>query len=413
MALLQVLLLFFSLTLLTVPRSVSGEHEHNITALSARCDRAVSRHARQILQQYVFKHMHGKQRVDQLPASCPLAPLNDILLEHEQHKARKNKAQHRCTYCQKVFKNEFYLDQHLQRKHVDTIPHTATSCLAEVCDVLQCDWFSLHHQLQTSRMSKKKREEKARAAGAHCMPQAATRTRQLCEEVGNKCFPVQAHTGSQRDLKDPGDHKWDSIHEYWMHYFCAASTCNIDQKNELMLAVVDASTSYSRTIGIAVLLIVVLAMFYAGLYVWWSASSSAANDPSGKSKRVQPRPALTKPAGRGYINPPGTGAQPPGYGYSQHEQAVGQSGLGAAYATGQGQVMHSAHAQHAGAMHQRGQVGYGGMPPPPPPPPSGGFTGDQLYHHKTTPSKPKPPAAPGLGLWGQQAQAQQPPVKAD
>lgn len=63
---------------------------------------------------------------------------------------------------------------------------TATSCLAELCDVLQCDWFSLRHQLQTSKMSEKKKQEKVRTVDAHCLPQAAARTRQLCEDIGNK-----------------------------------------------------------------------------------------------------------------------------------------------------------------------------------------------------------------------------------
>ncbi|KAJ9521350.1 hypothetical protein QJQ45_001271 [Haematococcus lacustris] len=52
--------------------------------------------------QYVFPQLGNK--VKQLPAGCPLLPSVDVdvLLAHEQHKARKNAKHMKCQYCGKV-----------------------------------------------------------------------------------------------------------------------------------------------------------------------------------------------------------------------------------------------------------------------------------------------------------------------
>lgn len=202
-----------------------------------------------------------------------------------------------------------------------------------------------------------------------------------------------------------------------------ASTCTSDVKHQLLTRVLDASTSYSRAIGIAVLVVVLLAMFYAALYMWWTFKPTSKPDPSGKNKKVQSRPAHTNP-GRTYV---GSGPTLPGS-FRGYEGAVGP-GLGAPHPPGtHAQVMHSSHMQHGGSAYQRGQVvgppptSFGGgpppmamppPPPPPPPPPTGtGFTGGQLYHHQRTPPKARShtAAAPSVPLWGVQ---QRPPGKAD
>lgn len=50
--------------------------------------------------QYIFNHV--KDKLDHLPDTCPLKPGLDIFAAHEAHKAKKNKAHHKCTYCNKV-----------------------------------------------------------------------------------------------------------------------------------------------------------------------------------------------------------------------------------------------------------------------------------------------------------------------
>ena len=75
-----------------------------------------------------------------------------------------------------------------------------------------------------------------------------------------------------------------------------AITCNLPQRDALLEHVVRSSTLWSRWRGQVVLLVVLLAMFYAGLYVWWwvskeqqktqrylrpSTSAEEDNDPAG------------------------------------------------------------------------------------------------------------------------------------
>ena len=60
--------------------------------------------------------------VTSLPEECVLNPRFDAYLDQEVHKVEESRYEWRCEYCHKTFKNEFYMDRHMDNKHTDKIP---------------------------------------------------------------------------------------------------------------------------------------------------------------------------------------------------------------------------------------------------------------------------------------------------
>ncbi len=64
----------------------------------------------------------------------------------------------------------------------------ATHCLADLCDVLHCDWFSTA-AAESSRSGRRRRPPPKAPSSmmrdAHCMPHEAQRTRTACQELAN------------------------------------------------------------------------------------------------------------------------------------------------------------------------------------------------------------------------------------
>jgi len=66
-----------------------------------------------ILLQYLFRHLGDS--AGHLPQECPLHPGLDMFSEHERHKYRKNKDQHKCGYCGKVCSSALVTNSHMMR----------------------------------------------------------------------------------------------------------------------------------------------------------------------------------------------------------------------------------------------------------------------------------------------------------
>mmetsp|Transcript_3602 Transcript_3602/g.9728 ORF Transcript_3602/g.9728 Transcript_3602/m.9728 type:complete len:299 (+) Transcript_3602:84-980(+) len=249
------------LLLLQVCSQVSQAHDlTGLTAISGNCSREDSRHARNVLQQYLFKHLGDS--ASHLPRDCPLHPALDMFKDQELHKSKKNKDQHKCGYCGKVFKAEPYLDKHMQKKHVDRIPEGATSCLADHCDSLHCEWFKLRH-LETS--SRAQIRSKRAQLGTQCVPFLAALARQSCHELAAKCFPLDTpdramRTSHHHGLREPFEQHWDAARAFFETYFCEAVTCNLQLRDALLENVVRTSTVWSRWKGQLVVLLVLLVL---------------------------------------------------------------------------------------------------------------------------------------------------------
>jgi len=311
------------LLLLQVCSQVSQAHDlTGLTAISGNCSREDSRHARNVLQQYLFKHLGDS--ASHLPRDCPLHPALDMFKDQELHKSKKNKDQHKCGYCGKVFKAEPYLDKHMQKKHVDRIPEGATSCLADHCDSLHCEWFKLRH-LETS--SRAQIRSKRAQLGTQCVPFLAALARQSCHELAAKCFPLDTpdramRTSHHHGLREPFEQHWDAARAFFETYFCEAVTCNLQLRDALLENVVRTSTVWSRWKGQLVVLLVLLAMFYAGLYMWWWVSQeqqqqqqqqqqqTSEDDPAGKLSRRSRSRHLVPAVGRMSMGMPTSPSRP-------------------------------------------------------------------------------------------------------
>jgi hypothetical protein len=119
----------------------------------AKCDRRLSRAARELLKRHLIRHFQAGSPDDSLwtllqrilppdvPDSCPLLSYNDALKADEDHSARirpkpsnlayptsilkhRRKTSSRrpeswfqCGYCQKIFATQYYLDLHMEDHH--------------------------------------------------------------------------------------------------------------------------------------------------------------------------------------------------------------------------------------------------------------------------------------------------------
>lgn len=109
------------------------------------CDRTLSRRVRLFLQELFYKDLTTEQ-MNKLPYTCPFHPELDIYRYSETYKQYKSK-RWRCTICNKYFKNEYFMDQHLDTEHVTElrtdnekykVAGVTPICLADQCDLLSC-----------------------------------------------------------------------------------------------------------------------------------------------------------------------------------------------------------------------------------------------------------------------------------
>lgn len=157
------------------------------------CSRARSREARQIVEERLIAkaQTYGVQ----VDPKCKLHPHTDMLREHEANKSTLASTQWKCKICGKIFRSEGYLDLHMDRKHMDTVPAEANICLADFCDILGC------RSLEPM-------------AGTACSPKHMQRRRVLCQHLMHNCFPPEIN-----------EQYWHA-HELFEHELCDRLTCD-------------------------------------------------------------------------------------------------------------------------------------------------------------------------------------------
>ena len=186
-----------------------------------------------------------------------------MYLDNELHKKEARFGNWRCLYCNKVFKSEAYLELHIENRHPGTIKRDGV-CLADYCDVLECD---LHSTLfQPGRTGE----------SLQCNSKVMERRRHRCHMVLDQCFPPH---GSQVAT---------TLHHDFEHLYCEHLTCDevavgamrARQPSAALMqaarARADSSeTGSSRTSGwqklgvvLAVLFLLLLFIFYLGVYLY-------------------------------------------------------------------------------------------------------------------------------------------------
>lgn len=144
------------------------------------CDRLEAQQARRAIDAQVLPLLG---RRDLLPEACPLRKEYDALLDQEIKKERIGSGHWKCGLCGKRFRNEWYLDKHLELKHNDSSDHGSRRCYADFCGVLvSCG------QLPGAAMRDGIVEERPPGEPEWCRsPESITERKQLCRATLQKC----------------------------------------------------------------------------------------------------------------------------------------------------------------------------------------------------------------------------------
>ena len=138
------------------------------------CDRPSAREARRVVTNLLLPLASSLGA--KLSPSCPLSPEQDHLFPHEALKHAMSQRQWRCNSCGKLFNSEHYIDMHLDRKHPDLLNASATACLGDYCDLLQCpSWISNLRRLEAERPRP-------------CKPAELEARRHACQHLMHDCF---------------------------------------------------------------------------------------------------------------------------------------------------------------------------------------------------------------------------------
>ncbi|DBB01792.1 TPA: hypothetical protein ACH3X1_000408 [Trebouxia sp. C0004] len=107
------------------------------------CDRERSRAARAVFRQHVLP-MTAKAD-HQLTEQCPFHPLRDMYGMQDAARHKHRGVQWKCGFCDKTFRTQAFLDQHMDKNHQNEKHPSADVCLADLCDMLHCDHFVQGH----------------------------------------------------------------------------------------------------------------------------------------------------------------------------------------------------------------------------------------------------------------------------
>lgn len=173
------------------------------TPLEHNCSRTVSRAVRKELQNEVLK-VAAKEGWEKWPQGCPFEPTVDLYGEHEKKKQRNRASQGSgtwtCGICGKSFKNEHYLDLHLERRHMEETPSNGI-CLADYCEVFE---VCAHDS----------RRKNGRIQADECDAGALSIARRRCEDALRTCFPLDQEISR-------------GLHAKMSRHFCQVLDCRI------------------------------------------------------------------------------------------------------------------------------------------------------------------------------------------
>lgn len=187
---------------------------------SETCSRDRSRLARSIIKKYIEPYAYWNSY--ELPEACPLHPKQDIFSSLEGAKHHASASKWNCTVCGSHHDSEPGLDQHLHEEHSNLIQEEGGQCLADLCDVLHCDYIA--EEIMAERSPGVDRY----ARHSPCIPSKELQIKQKCKEVAELCFPVEA--GPKAPLM------WGFFHGH----ICLAHNCNEEARRDLLMTVIDS-----------------------------------------------------------------------------------------------------------------------------------------------------------------------------
>lgn len=100
------------------------------------CSRMISRKIRNYINNDLYSNL--KINKEMLLDQCPLHSSLDIYQEQESHIHMNDNGYYQCSYCNKRFISQYYIDRHLDNYHNDKILTNSTVCLADYCPIFGC-----------------------------------------------------------------------------------------------------------------------------------------------------------------------------------------------------------------------------------------------------------------------------------
>jgi len=119
--------------------------------------------------------------------SCPFHPNVDMWGRHERSKTREpsDKSQKvpgwSCSYSNKTFKNEHYIDLHLERHYMNETPAVGGICLEDYCEVFEVCKMPEPESMLDSWSSEP----------PSCDSAQLSVWQQTCYDVVDRCLPIQ------------------------------------------------------------------------------------------------------------------------------------------------------------------------------------------------------------------------------
>uniref|UniRef100_A0A7S4RK22 C2H2-type domain-containing protein n=1 Tax=Alexandrium monilatum TaxID=311494 RepID=A0A7S4RK22_9DINO len=179
------------------------------TELTHGCSRPISRNVRTLLESEVLKPA-VRAGLEGWPARCPLDPARDLYGQHEKQKQRARVSGDllwKCGICGKAFRNEHYLDLHLERRHMNATPAGGV-CLADYCEVFEA-CFS----------DQKFRRRSHQAGQAACNHTILAGAKRRCNEAMTRCFPLQQEASRK-------------LHAQLSRHWCQVLDCKIREERQ-------------------------------------------------------------------------------------------------------------------------------------------------------------------------------------
>ena len=193
------------------------------TPSSPACSRERSRHARDVLDEFFHPVVARNDFV--LPPNCPFGRDKDMYLEHERHKEVVRRTQYKSLYSDKVFKSEYYVDKHMDNRHMDKIPEGADTCLADYCDVLRCD----EHREWKRSDGRGGVGLIAWATARRCDREKMRGVRHHCEMLMHRCFPSASRVDDDDDDERASSSSSSAsaavLREHFTRHHCEYLTC--------------------------------------------------------------------------------------------------------------------------------------------------------------------------------------------
>jgi hypothetical protein len=142
----------------------------------------------------------------QLAPACPWRGERDVFAEQERAKVRVHERHWKCALDNKAFYSEETLDAHFGRRHPTRVLPGADVCLADFCDVLQCDALVASHAAAASFAGAGHAAPPAAPPSKRCSPPALAQAQHRCFELLDVCLPILPGAAAGASLRQSRAH---------------------------------------------------------------------------------------------------------------------------------------------------------------------------------------------------------------